>query len=122
LFLAALAGVDLQLYESAILDGANRFQRLWHITLPSIRSTIVTMLILRLGRFMEVGFEHVFLLLNSTNRQIGEIFDTYIYTIGVTQGQYSYAAAVGMFKGLIGLVLVFSANALARYWGEEGVY
>lgn len=122
IFLAALAGVDLQLYEAARMDGAGRWRQLWHITLPAIRSTIVILLILRLGSFMDSGFEHIFLMLTSTNREVGEVFDTYVYTKGLTQAQYSYSAAVGMFKSVVGLILVLGANWLAKRFGEEGVY
>ncbi|WP_372516639.1 ABC transporter permease [Paenibacillus silviterrae] len=122
IFLAALSGVDLQLYEAARMDGAGRWRQLWHITLPAIRSTIVILFILRLGSFLDTGFEHIFLMLNSMNREVGEVFDTYVYLKGLTQAQYSYSAAVGMFKSLVGLVLVLAANWLAKRFGEEGVY
>lgn len=122
IFLAALSGVDLQLYEAARMDGAGRWRQLWHITLPAIRSTIVILFILRLGSFLDTGFEHIFLMLNSMNREVGEVFDTYVYLKGLTQAQYSYSAAVGMFKSLVGLVLVIGANRLAKKMGEEGVY
>jgi putative aldouronate transport system permease protein len=122
IFLAALAGVDPMLYESARMDGANRFRQLWHITLPSIRSVIVILLILRLGHFLDLGFEQIFLLLNSLNREVGEVFDTYVYTVGIRQGQFSYSAAVGLFKSVIGIVLVMGANTIAKKLGEEGIY
>lgn len=122
IFLAALSGVDLQLYEASRMDGAGRWRQLWHITLPAIRSTIVILFILRLGSFLDTGFEHIFLMLNSMNREVGEVFDTYVYLKGLTQAQYSYSAAVGMFKSLVGLVLVLGANWLAKKFGEEGVY
>lgn len=122
IFLAALSGVDLQLYEAARMDGAGRWRQLWHITIPAIRSTIVILFILRLGSFLDTGFEHIFLMLNSMNREVGEVFDTYVYMKGLTQAQYSYSAAVGLFKSLVGLVLVLGANRLAKKFGEEGVY
>lgn len=122
IFLAALSGVDLQLYEAARMDGANRWRQVWHITLPAIRGTIVILLILRLGSFMDSGFEHIFLMLTSTNREVGEVFDTYVYVKGLTQSQFSYSAAVGLFKSVIGLVLVMGANWMAKKFGEEGVY
>jgi putative aldouronate transport system permease protein len=121
IFLAALAGVDTQLYEAARMDGANRFRQLWHITLPAIKPTIIILLILRLGNFLDTGFEQIFLMLNSINRGVGEVFDTYVYSIGISQGQYSYSTAVGLFKSLVGLVLVFASNALAKRFGEEGI-
>lgn len=122
IFLAALAGVDSQLYEAARIDGANRWRLLWHITLPSIRSVIVILLILRLGNFLDLGFEQIFLMLNAMNREVGEVFDTYVYLVGIRQGQFSYSAAVGLFKSIVGLVLVIGANTLAKKFGEEGIY
>ncbi|WP_426454893.1 ABC transporter permease [Paenibacillus sp. S-38] len=122
IFLAALAGVDLQLYEAARMDGAGRWRQLWHITLPAIRSTIIILLILRLGNFLDSGFEHIFLMLTPTNRDVGDVFDTYVYVKGMTQAQYSYSAAVGLFKSVVGLVLVLGSNWLAKRFGQEGVY
>ncbi|KHF40233.1 protein lplB [Halalkalibacter okhensis] len=122
IFLAAIAAVDPQLYEAAKMDGANRLRQAWHITLPAIRSVIVVLLILKIGDVLELGFEHVYLLLNASNREVGEIFDTYVYTAGLKQGQFSYATAVGFFKGIVGLILVVFANWLAKRAGEEGVY
>lgn len=122
IFLAAIASVDPQLYEAAKMDGANRFRQMWHITLPAIKSVIVILLILKIGDVLELGFEHVYLLLNSTNRHVAEIFDTYVYVAGLRQGQFSYATAVGLFKGVIGLILVVFANWLAKRNGEEGIY
>jgi len=122
IFLAALSGIDVNLYEAAMIDGANRFQQLWNITLPSIRSTIVILLILRLGNFMDSGFEQIFLMLNPLNREVGEVFDTYVYATGISKAQYSYSAAVGLFKSVIGLALVITADFLAKKFGEEGIY
>jgi len=121
-YLAALTAVDMSLYEAAEIDGANRWQQTWHITLPAIRPTIIVLFILSIGDFLELGFEHMFLLLNSMNREVGEIFDTFVYTIGIENGQLSFASAVGLFKGLVGLILVIGANSVAKRLGEEGVY
>ncbi len=122
IFLAAIAAVDPQLYEAAKMDGANRFRQMWHVTLPAIRNVIVILLILKIGDILELGFEHIYLLLNSTNRQVAEIFDTYVYVAGILQGQYSYATAIGFFKGFVGLVMVMFANWLAKRYGEDGIY
>ncbi|MGG1514561.1 sugar ABC transporter permease [Paenibacillus oryzisoli] len=122
IFLAALSGVDPQLYEAAHMDGANRARQLWHITLPAIRSTIIILLILRLGSFLDTGFEQIFLMLNAMNREVGDVFDTYVYSVGISQGQYSFSTAVGVFKSIIGLVLVVSSNYFAKKFGEEGIY
>ncbi|MDQ0115537.1 putative aldouronate transport system permease protein [Paenibacillus harenae] len=122
IFLAALSGIDPQLYEAARMDGANRLRQLWHITLPAIRSTIIILLILRLGHFLDTGFEQIFLMLNAMNREVGEVFDTYVYSVGISQGQYSFSTAVGVFKSIVGLILVVAANRLAKRFGEEGIY
>jgi putative aldouronate transport system permease protein len=122
IFLAALSGVDPTLYEAAKIDGAGRMRQLWHITLPAIRSTIVILLILRLGHVMDVGFEQIYLMLNSFVRDVGEVLDTYVYEKGIRQADVSFATAVGLFKGIVGLVLVVTANRLAKRFGEQGLY
>ncbi|MGO4936026.1 ABC transporter permease [Fundicoccus sp. Sow4_H7] len=121
-YLAAITNVDEQLYEAADMDGANRLRKMWHITLPAIRPTIITLLILKIGDVLELGFEHMFLLMNSMNRSVAQIFDTFVYTAGIQNGQLSYSTAVGLFKGIVGLILVMAANWLAKKFGEEGVY
>ncbi|WP_437137106.1 ABC transporter permease [Bacillus safensis] len=122
IYLAAITAVDPQLYEAAKMDGAGRLRQMWHITLPAIKSVIVVLLILKIGDTLELGFEHVYLLLNATNREVAEIFDTYVYTAGLKQGQFSYSTAVGLFKAAVGLILVMMANRLAKKFGEEGIY
>ncbi|GBG08369.1 protein lplB [Paenibacillus agaridevorans] len=122
IYLAALSGIDMQLYEAAKMDGANRWRQMWHITLPGIRGTIIILFILKMGDFLDVSFEQVFLVLNTMNREVGEVFDTYVYTKGLTQAQYSYSAAVGVFKSVFALVLVLGTNWLAKKAGEEGIY
>lgn len=122
IFLAALAGVDPALYEAAAMDGANRWRQIWHITLPAIKSTIIILLILRLGNVMETGFEQIFLMLNPFNMDAGNVLDTFVYFKGIQQANYSFATAVGLFKGLVGLILVVVANRLAKKFGEEGLY
>lgn len=122
IYLAAITAVDPQLYEAAKMDGAGRLRQMWHITLPAIKSVIVVLLILKIGDTLELGFEHVYLLLNATNREVAEIFDTYVYTAGLKQGQFSYSTAVGLFKAAVGLILVMLANRLAKKFGEEGIY
>ncbi|ACT02731.1 binding-protein-dependent transport systems inner membrane component [Paenibacillus sp. JDR-2] len=122
IFLAALAGVDVEQYEAAITDGANRWRQLWHITLPSIRSTIIILLILRMGDVLDNGFEQIFLMLNPLNRESAEVFDTYVYMMGITQGAFSYSTAVGLFKAVIGVTLVLGANWLAKRFGQSGIY
>ncbi len=122
IFLAAITAVDPQLYEAARMDGANRFRQAWHITIPAIRNVIIVLLILKIGDVLELGFEHVYLLLNASNRNVAEIFDTYVYVAGLQQGQFSYSTAVGFFKGIVGLIMVMFANWLAKRFNEEGIY
>ena len=122
IFLAALTSIDQELYNAAEVDGASRSQKLWHITLPGIRSTIVTMLILRLGTFLNTGFEQLLLMINAMNRNVGEVFDTYVYTTGILGGQFSYTTAVGLFKSVVALILVVFANAISKRLGEEGIF
>jgi putative aldouronate transport system permease protein len=122
LFLAAMAGIDPQVYEAAKIDGANRLHQMWHITLPGIRNVVIILLILRLGHMMDVGFEQVFLMYNGAVSEVAEVFDTYVYRVGIQQAQFSYSTAAGLFKSVVGLVMVVAANWFAKKMGEEGVY
>jgi putative aldouronate transport system permease protein len=122
IFLAALATVDQEQYEAAIIDGAGRFQRVWHITLPSIMPTIVVMLVLQMGQVLNTGFEQIYLMTNSLNRSVADVFDTYVYFMGITQGSYSYSTAVGLFKAVVGVVLIFGANWLAKRFNQTGIF
>lgn len=120
-FLAALTQVDLNLYEAARMDGANKFQQMVHITLPAISSIVVVMLILRIGKIMNAGFEQILVLQNPITRESIDIFDTYVYREGLGRGSYSFAAAVDTFKSVIALILVTSANKISKMFGEEGI-
>ncbi|UUZ84502.1 ABC transporter permease subunit [Paenibacillus sp. P26] len=122
LFLAAMASIDPGVYEAAKIDGAGRIRQMWNITLPAIRSVIVVLLILRLGHMMDVGFEQVFLMYNGAVSQVAEVFDTYVYRVGIQQAQFSYSTAAGLFKSVVGLILVIAANWIAKKMGEDGVY
>lgn len=121
IFMAALAGVDVEMYEAAKLDGANRLQQIAYITLPAIRSTIVIMLILRLGKVMDTGFDQLLLMQNSMNRNVAEVIDTYVYSMGMKNGQLSFATAVGLFKSAIGLILVVISDRAAKHCGDDGI-
>lgn len=122
IFMAALAGVDTQLYEAAQVDGAGKLRQMWHITLPAIKSTIIIMLIMKVGTLLNTGFEQIFLMKNSLNSSVAEVFDTYVYTLGITQGAFSYSTAVGMFKSLVATVMVVSTNWICKKCGETGLY
>jgi len=115
LYLAALTTVDEQLYEAAKLDGAGRWRQTWHVTLPGIRHTMVVLFILNIGTFLAVGFEKLLLLISvGTWLGQGDVIATYVYRVGLQGGQYSFGTAVGLFESLIGLILVFGSNTIAR--------
>lgn len=122
IFLAALAGVDMELYEAARIDGAGRWRLMWHITLPAIRGTIVIMLILKVGSILNTGYEQIFLMQNDLNYTASEVFDTYIYNKGIKLAQYSMATAAGVFKSVVSLIMVLAANKIAKMCGESGFY
>lgn len=122
IFLAALAGINPEQYEAAKVDGANRLQNIWHITLPGIKSTIVILLLLRLGSSMDSNFMQIFLMTNSLNLDVSNVFDLFVYHIGLEQFNYSFAITVGMFKSVASLILVLAANYAARLLGEDGIF
>jgi putative aldouronate transport system permease protein len=122
IFLAALATVDPSQYEAATMDGAGRWGRLWHVTLPAIRPTIILLLILRLGDSLTVGFEQLILQRGAVGPGVAEVIDTYVYYQGVVNGDWAFAAAAGLVKGVVSLLLVLGANKLAHVFGEAGVY
>ncbi|WP_239311805.1 ABC transporter permease [Plantactinospora mayteni] len=122
LFLAALSRIDGTLYEASAVDGATRWRQLWHITLPGLRGLIVLLLILRLGDALTVGFEQIVLQQAAVGVDASEVLDTYVYNNGILAGDWGVSAAVGLVKGLVGLLLVLGANRLAHRFGEQGVY
>lgn len=122
IFLAALTNVDMQLYEAAMVDGAGRLRRLWHITLPAIRSTIVLMLILRMGAMLDTGYDHLILMSNPGNRSVSWTLDVFVYEQGIKQTKYSFASAVGLMKSIVSVILVVSSNKIAHALGEQGLY
>jgi putative aldouronate transport system permease protein len=122
IFLAALTKIDTQLYEAAVIDGANGFRRMMTITLPGIRSIVVLLLILRLGTMMSVGFEQYFLQRNAVGAGVSEVLDTFVYFRGVGQGDWSFAAAVGLVNSVVGAVLIFASNYFAKKFFDEGIF
>ena len=122
IFLAALSGVDQEMYEAARVDGAGRWRLMWNITLPAIKGTIIMMLILRVGGLLNTGYEQIFLMRNDLNMEFADVFDTYIYTRGIVNGQYSFSSAAGMFKSIVGMILVLGSNKIAKICGEAGIY
>ena len=114
LYLAALTTIDEQLYEAARIDGASRLRQTWHVTLPGIRPTMVTLLILNIGSFLAVGFEKILLLSNPLIYSTADVISTYLYRVGIVSNSISYATAIGLFEALIGVTLILSANAISR--------
>lgn len=122
IFLAAIAGIDPQLYEAAVMDGAGRMRRIWHITLPGMRNVIIILFILRLGTIMDTGFEQIYLMMNAAVSNVAEVFDTYVYRVGIKQGEFSYSTAIGLFKSVVGVILVVAANQIAKRFGQDSLY
>ena len=122
IFLAALAGVDVEQYEAAIVDGANRWQQLIYITVPSILGTIVTMFILRMGSVLDTGFEQIILMQNILNKSNSETFDTYVYNYGRVGGDYGHTTAVSLFKSIVSLTCIQLANRAAKAVGQAGLF
>ena len=114
IYLAAITGIDQQLYEAAMIDGAGKWRQLWHITLSSLRPTIVMLFIFRVGVVMDAGFDQMFALSNPLVVSVSDIIDTYVYRVGIEEAKYSVATAAGLFKSAIGLVLVLGTNYLAK--------
>lgn len=122
IFLAALSAIDPTLYEAAAADGAGRLRRLWHVTLPGIVPVVILLLILRLGDALSVGFEQFLLQREAVGRQAAEVLDTFVYYQAIVPQQWGLGAAAGLFKAVVGLVLILGANRLAHALGEQGVY
>lgn len=114
IYLAALTGIDPQLHEAARVDGASRWQRIWHVNLPGIIPTIIILLILNMGSLLSVGFEKVYLMQNSLNMSSSDIISTHVYHKGIIDGQYSYSAAVGLFNSIVNFTLLVIVNRMAR--------
>ena len=113
-YLASIAGIDPALYEAAQLDGAGRFRRIFSITLPSIMPTAIVLLLLGIGQFMQLGFDRVWNFLTPLTWSVGDVFDTYVYRVGITQGQYSLTTAIGLFQSVVGLVLVIGFDRMTK--------
>lgn len=122
IYLAALTGINKELYEAADVDGAGRLKKIWHITLPGIRSTVVVMLIMQLGKIMTIGFERPFVMGNTLVMDYAEVISTFVYKAGLQSAQFSLATAMGLFQALVGLVFVIMANTIAKRFGEQGIW
>ena len=122
IYLAAITGISVDLYEAATIDGATRLKQVFHITLPSILPTIMVMLILNVGRLLSLGFEKVLLMYTPANSGVSDIIDTLVYRTGLADQNYSYATAVGLFSGAVGVLLISTSNALSRRLTGESIY
>ncbi|WP_159886762.1 ABC transporter permease [Paenibacillus puerhi] len=122
IYLAAIAGINPDLYEAAQIDGASRLRQIRSITIPVILPTIMILFLLQIGNFLDFGFERVFVFLNPLNSENGEIIDTYVYRAGLVDRQYSYTTAIGLFKSVVGLLLIMLGNTLSRKTTGEGLF
>ena len=122
LYVAAIAGVDQELYEAAIIDGCGRFQKMWYVTVPCISGTIVIMLIFQISSILNTGYEQIILLQNSLNLAFSETLDTYVYKVGIAQSRYSYAAAVGLLKSILSVLLMLTANQTSKKLLDRGLF
>lgn len=122
IYISALSGVDYEMHEAAIVDGATKIQRILHIDLPSIKPTIVMMLILQLGSLMNVGFEKVFLLQNTLNKQAASVISTYVYEVGLINSDYGYSTAIGLFNSIINMILLVGANWFCKKFADESLF
>ncbi|MDR2096809.1 MAG: ABC transporter permease subunit [Treponema sp.] len=122
IYLAALTGINPELYEAAIIDGCNRFRQILHVTLPGISSTIIIMLIFRVGELLSVGSESIILMYNPSIYETADVISTYVYRRGLVEAQYSFGAAVGLFNAVIGLMLIGVTNALAKRYSETSLW
>jgi putative aldouronate transport system permease protein len=122
IYLAALAGINPNLYEAAVVDGANRWKQMWYITIPSIMPAIVILFLLNVSDFLDQNVEQVLVFLNPLVRDVGEVIDTYVYRVGLVGAQFSYTTAIGIFKSVVGLVLVISLNQLSKKTTGESIY
>ncbi|CAM2904269.1 sugar ABC transporter permease [Paenibacillus taichungensis] len=122
IYLAALTAIDPQLYEAADMDGASRLRKIWHVTLPGISPAIVITLILNIGKVLEIGFEKVFLMQNPAIYDTADIISTYVYRVGMVQGNFSYGASIDLFMGVISLIFIYTANWLSRRLSETSLW
>lgn len=122
IYLAALATINPQLYEAAVVDGAGRWRQMWHITVPGIRDVFILLLILRIGHILDAGFDQIYIFLNARVYDVGDIIDTWVFRMGLEELEFSVAAATGFFKSIIGLILVILANQIAKRLGGSGIW
>jgi ABC-type polysaccharide transport system permease subunit len=121
-YLAAIAGIDQELYEAAMIDGANRLQSTWHITIPGLTPTYVVLLLLSIGNFVSVGFDQYFVFKNNITADAIEVLDVYVYRIGLMNSDYSYGVAIGIMKSLVSITLLFIANFISKKLRGDSIF
>ncbi|WP_226999210.1 ABC transporter permease subunit [Schleiferilactobacillus harbinensis] len=122
IYLAALSGINSELYESARIDGASRLQQMWHVTLPGLQPTIIILLILRMGSLLSVGFEKILLLYSPSTYSVADVISTYVYRMGILNADYSYSAAIGLLNTLVNVTLLLITNRIARKATGHGLF
>jgi putative aldouronate transport system permease protein len=122
IYLAAITGINKELYEASDIDGCSRLRKMWHITLPGIKPTINILLILQIGRMVSIGFDRPFVMGNSMVSEYADVISTFVYRVGISSGDFSQATAVGLFQSVVGLILLVSANFIAEKLGEDGIW
>ena len=122
MYLAAITGIDPQLYEAAVMDGCGRLRMIWSITLPSIRGTMVIMFILTVGKIMNIGLDQPLMMSNVLVEEVSDVISTFVYRVGLQSGKFSIGTAVGLFQSVISLVMLLSANFITNRLGGEGIW
>lgn len=122
LYLSAIAGINTELFEAARMDGANKLQQIWHVTLPGIRSTIIILLIMNVGRMINIGFDRPFIIGNSIVQKYSDVLSTFVYRAGITNAQFARATAIGLFQSVVGFIMINAANFIAKRLGEDGIW
>ncbi len=122
IYLASITGINKELYEAADVDGCSRLRKIWHITLPGIKPTIIMLLILQIGRMVSIGFDRPFVIGNSLVSEYSDVISTFVYRVGIGSGDFSQATAVGLFQSIVGVVFLVTANYVAEKFGEQGIW
>ncbi|MBE5800775.1 MAG: sugar ABC transporter permease [Clostridiales bacterium] len=122
LYLSAITGINMELFEAAKIDGANKLQQIWHVTLPGIRSTIVVLLILNIGQMMNISFDRPYILGNTLVQDYCDVLSTFVYRTGITNAKFDRATAIGLFQSVVGLIMITGANFVTKKLGEDGIW
>ena len=122
LYLSAITGINMELFEAAKIDGANKMQQIWHVTLPGIRSTIVVLLIMNIGQMMNISFDRPYIMGNTLVQDYCDVLSTFVYRTGITNAKFDRATAIGLFQSVVGLVLISGANFVTKKMGEDGIW